>query len=129
MRYIALFETDKEADNVGVVFPDLPGCFSAGKDYDDAMRNAHVAVALYLEDKRDLPVARSLEQIKLEWEEWKTWEDNYSFVVGLVSAFPVSKPKKYTVYMDSSLMAKIDAVTKNRSEFLTIAAERMLNGT
>ena len=42
-EYIALFEYDDEA-GYGVVFPDLPGCFSAGDDYDDAMRNAYEAL-------------------------------------------------------------------------------------
>jgi predicted RNase H-like HicB family nuclease len=40
----------KEPDSaIGVVFPDLPGCFSAGDSYDEAIRNAEKALALYAE--------------------------------------------------------------------------------
>jgi predicted RNase H-like HicB family nuclease len=125
-KYIALFETDEKADNVGVVIPDLPGCFSSGKDFDEAHRNAHEAVSAYLKENDELPKARSLEEIKVEWKEWKEWEHNYHFVVGFVSAIPCSKPQKYTVYLDSALMAQIDGVSKNRSSFLSEAARRML---
>ena len=126
-KYIALFETDDKADNVGVVIPDLPGCFSSGSNFDEAFRNAHEAVAGYLEGKERLPKAKTLEQIKAEWEDWKEWEKNYNFIVGYVSAIPKSKPKKYTVYLDSALMGRIDDVSKNRSAFLAEAAERMLS--
>ena len=125
-KYIALFETDENADNVGVVIPDLPGCFSAGKNFDEAFRNAHEAVAGYLDSASELPKARTLEEIKEEWEDWAEWEKNYNFVVGFVSAIPSSKPKKYTVYLDSALMAQIDNVSSNRSAFLAEAARRML---
>ena len=125
-RYIALFETDEHADNIGVVIPDLPGCFSTGKDFDEAFRNAHEAVAGYLENVARFPKARTLEEIMSTWEDWKEWEKNYTFIVGYVAAIPASKPKKYTLYLDSALMDKIDGVSKNRSAFLAAAAKKML---
>ena len=52
---------------VGVVFPDLPGCFSAGDTYDKAIANAHVALRLYAEAERDagrqLPKPRTFEAL------------------------------------------------------------------
>jgi predicted RNase H-like HicB family nuclease len=56
----------KDADSaVGVVFPDLPGCFSAGDTYDKAIANAHVALRLYAEAERSagrqLPTPRTFE--------------------------------------------------------------------
>jgi predicted RNA binding protein YcfA (HicA-like mRNA interferase family)/predicted RNase H-like HicB family nuclease len=125
-KYIALFETDEDAENVGVVIPDLPGCFSAGKNFNEAFRNAHEAVAGYLDGAGEHPKARTLEEIKKEWDDWAEWENNYKFVIGFVSAIPSSKPKKYTVYLDSALMAQIDNVSTNRSAFLAEAAKRML---
>lgn len=58
----------KDEDSaVGVVFPDLPGCFSAGDTYDAAMANAHVALRLYAEAERDagrqLPKPRTFEAL------------------------------------------------------------------
>jgi predicted RNase H-like HicB family nuclease len=49
---------------VGIWFPDLPGCFSAGDDIDEALRNAQDALALYAESQaregRELPVPRTV---------------------------------------------------------------------
>jgi predicted RNase H-like HicB family nuclease len=58
----------KDADSaVGVVFPDLPGCFSAGDTYDKAIANAHDALRLYAEAERKagraLPKPRTFEAL------------------------------------------------------------------
>lgn len=127
LKYIALFEQDKEADLVGVVFPDLPGCFSSGKSFDEAFQNAHEALALYAEDVKEMPQPRTLEQIQTEWEDWKEWKDNYNFTVGMVGLLPPSQPRKYTLYIDAALMARIDEVSKNRSAFLSEAARTALD--
>ena len=48
--------------------PDLPGCFSAGEDIDEALRNAGEALAAYAEalaqDGRTLPAPRSLAALR-----------------------------------------------------------------
>ena len=67
-HYVAIVE-DAGADKaVGIWFPDLPGCFSAGDDVDDALRNAHEALALYAEaeaqEGRALPKPRSIAALK-----------------------------------------------------------------
>ena len=41
--------TGDEATAYGVVFPDLPGCFSAGDTLGDALANAREAAAAWLE--------------------------------------------------------------------------------
>ena len=46
--YFAILHKDSDSA-VGVVFPDLPGCFSAGDSYDEAIRNAERALAVYAE--------------------------------------------------------------------------------
>ncbi len=43
MRYPIAIETGDKATAFGVVFPDLPGCFSAGDTLDDAMTGAEEA--------------------------------------------------------------------------------------
>ena len=63
-RYIAIIEDAGPEYAVGVWFPDLPGCTSAGDDLDEALLNAPEAMALYLEDMKDLPRARSLSELK-----------------------------------------------------------------
>lgn len=45
--YPAIIE--RGADGFGVIFPDLPGCVSAGDTMEDAARNAEDALATWLE--------------------------------------------------------------------------------
>jgi len=126
-EYLALFEYDKETEAFGVVFPDLPGCFSAGTDFEDAFRMAHEALSLYAEDNPDMPSPRSLEQIKSEWEDWAEWENEYSFYLAKIALYPI-KPvtKKFNISLDERLVRKIDRVTNNRSAFIAGAVEKML---
>ena len=65
-HYIAIIEDAGPNTAVGVWFPDLPGCFSAGDDLDEAMRNAPEAVALYVETTDHLPPPRSLQELKAD---------------------------------------------------------------
>lgn len=68
MHYIAVLE-DAGADHaVGVWFPDLKGCFSAGDTFDEAVANAAVSAELWLEalDGRAWPVARSLSEMRAD---------------------------------------------------------------
>jgi len=64
--YFAIVHKDEDTA-VGVVFPDLPGCFSAGDTYDKAIAIAHVALRLYAEAERDagrqLPKPRTFEAL------------------------------------------------------------------
>ena len=67
-HYVAIVEDAGAEKAVGIWFPDLPGCFSAGDDVDAALRNAHEALALYAEaeaqEGRDLPKPRSITVLK-----------------------------------------------------------------
>ncbi len=64
--YFAIFHKDPDSA-VGVVFPDLPGCYAAGDDYDDAIEKARMALAEYADHQgakgRKLPAARSFEDL------------------------------------------------------------------
>jgi len=51
-NYFAIVHKNEDSA-VGVVFPDLPGCFSADDTYDKAIANAHVALRLYDEAERN----------------------------------------------------------------------------
>ncbi|MFZ2136998.1 MAG: type II toxin-antitoxin system HicB family antitoxin [Xanthobacteraceae bacterium] len=68
LHYVAIVEDAGPDKAIGVWFPDLPGCFSAGDDVDEALRNAEEALALYAEaeasDGRALPAARTLAALK-----------------------------------------------------------------
>jgi len=128
IEYLALFEYDDESGGYGVVFPDLPGCFSAGDDFDHAYKMAHEALSLYAEDNPGLPSPRTLEQIKAEWADWSEWEKEYQFYLVKIALFPL-KPvtRKFNISLDERLVRKIDRVTNNRSAFIADAIEIMLN--
>ncbi|MBN9469657.1 MAG: type II toxin-antitoxin system HicB family antitoxin [Bosea sp.] len=67
-HYVAIIEDAGPNHAVGVWFPDLPGCFSAGDTLDEAMANAPEALALWLEDAeqegRAPPAPRTPSQLK-----------------------------------------------------------------
>jgi predicted RNase H-like HicB family nuclease len=67
-HYVAIVEDAGPNMAVGVWFPDLPGCFSAGDDVDEALRNAEEALALYAEAEakqgRALPHPHALSALR-----------------------------------------------------------------
>jgi predicted RNase H-like HicB family nuclease len=67
-HYVAIVEDAGPEKAVGIWFPDLPGCFSAGDDVDEALRNSSEAIELYAEelakDGRGLPPARSVSELR-----------------------------------------------------------------
>jgi predicted RNase H-like HicB family nuclease len=64
--YFAILHKDPDSA-VGVVFPDLPGCYSAGDTYDEAICNASLALHLYADAEQEagraLPQPRSFEDL------------------------------------------------------------------
>jgi predicted RNase H-like HicB family nuclease len=71
-HYIAIIEDAGPDHAVGVWFPDLPGCTSAGDDIDEALRNAPEALELYAESLeaggRLLPRPRTLTELETDPE-------------------------------------------------------------
>jgi predicted RNase H-like HicB family nuclease len=89
-HYIAIVEDAGPETAIGIWFPDLPGCFSAGDDIDDALRNAEEALALFAESERDegrtLPSPRTLSELRKDPE---AANDIRDYMVALV-ALPAS---------------------------------------
>ncbi|NPV43362.1 hypothetical protein H0A61_00304 [Koleobacter methoxysyntrophicus] len=60
-------------DNIGITFPDLPGCVSNAKNMDEAVKNAKEALALHLfgmeEDGIDIPSPSPIVGLKLDSNE------------------------------------------------------------
>jgi predicted RNase H-like HicB family nuclease len=67
-HYIAIIEDAGPDHAIGVWFPDLPGCTSAGDDIDEALRNAPEALELYAgsfeANGKELPPPRTLTELK-----------------------------------------------------------------
>ena len=85
-HYIAIVEDAGPDTAVGIWFPDLPGCFSAGDDIDDALRNAEEALALFAESERDegrtLPPPRTLSELRKDPE---AADDIRDYMVALIT--------------------------------------------
>lgn len=127
VAYIALF--DRAADgSYGVVFPDFPGCVSAGDSFDEALREASEALAFHVqgmqEDGEPIPTPRSLEDIRAAGEDW------YDMTGAIVAVVPLLPPParavRVNITIDERLLAEIDSVAKNRSAFLADAAREVL---
>lgn len=68
-QYVAIVE-DEEGKAVGVWFPDLPGCISAGDTLDEAILNTAAALELWaeamIESGQKIPPPRSLADLKAD---------------------------------------------------------------
>jgi predicted RNase H-like HicB family nuclease len=75
MRYPIAIETGDAKHAYGVVVPDLPGCFSAGDNLDEALSNAREAILLHLDrlldDGLSFPKPSAIEQLR-RYRSW-TW--------------------------------------------------------
>ena len=57
MRYPVILEPGSEG-GYSVMVPDLPGCYSQGDTYEEAIDNAREAIELHLEGTLSLTTAR-----------------------------------------------------------------------
>jgi predicted RNase H-like HicB family nuclease len=89
-HYVAIVEDAGPDKAVGIWFPDLPGCFSAGDDIDEALRNAEEALALYAEaaakDGRSLPLPRTLSALRDDPEAASDLRDHMVALIALHSS-------------------------------------------
>lgn len=84
-HYLAIIEDAGPDFAVGVWFPDLPGCISAGDTLDEALRNAPEALELYAsgieEEGKSLPRPRSISELKADPE---VGPDIQSYIVAVI---------------------------------------------
>jgi predicted RNase H-like HicB family nuclease len=122
VHYAAVIDKDPDSD-FGVVFPDFPGCVSAGSTLDEAMLGAHEAlvghVALMVADGDELPEPTQLEAVAAR-------RDDTTVAITLVPVTLPGKAQRVNITMDESLLEEIDAVADNRSRFLAEAARAEL---
>jgi predicted RNase H-like HicB family nuclease len=109
MGYGAVFYD--QGGSVGVVFPDLPGCVTVGRDLKDAVLKAEEALALHLETMQEdgdaLP-PRTMPVDRLE-------VDPEGVYLGRVWIKPISsRAVKVTITMDEALLARVDRAASDR---------------
>ena len=107
MRYPALIE--READVVGIVFPDLPGCVAAAATIDEALVNAEAVLRDWIdvaeEDSRPVPPPTALEDVCVPAG---------CVLVSIPLIRPAGVPVRANLSLDSGVAAFIDSERKRR---------------
>lgn len=116
MRYPIVIEPGSETTAYGVVFPDLPGCFSAGDTLDEAVKNASEAAALWIEDALDnsekVPAPSPLEKVR-DNPEWKNW------IVGFADVDPMlfdTTAERVNITLPRRVLVRLDRRAKEEGE-------------
>jgi predicted RNase H-like HicB family nuclease len=127
LYYIALLRKGM-ATGYSVNFPDFPGCVSAGSTVEETLRNGTDALALHVDEMRRngdaIPTPRSLEKIQ---EDAEISIDGQGVIVATLPLLPpAGQSIRINVTIDKRILARIDSLALNRSEFLTSAARSML---
>src|SRR5712672_93240 len=124
-HYIAIIEDAGPDHAVGVWFPDLPGCTSAGDDIDEALRNAPEALELYAEsfeaDGKPLPRPRTLTELKTGPE---IADDIKSHMVALVE-LPARAHSRSRVRRSSVRTTKPQSVEDQKFRISSVCAGDM----
>ena len=131
MKFPVVLHKDAESD-YSVTVPDVPGCFSAGSTFSEALENVHEALALHFEgllaDGEPLPHA----------QEADVYLDNPDYAGGLwaIVDFDVTpylgKSVRFNASLPEHLLERIDERVRkdrryaSRSGFLATAALREL---
>ena len=125
MKYAVVVHHD-EGTAYGVSVPDLPGCFSAGDSFDEALENVIEAIEFHLEglaeEGMDIPKA---EPIDAHLDKPVYADGTWGFVDIDLTPY-LGKTEKINVTLPSEVIRKIDAKHKNRSRFLAEAALKAL---
>jgi predicted RNase H-like HicB family nuclease len=130
-RYVALI--DGKAGAYGVVFPDLPGCTSAGATTDEALRNAVAAVRLWAEDAladgERLPRPRNAEELRSDPDVAEAISNGAALAI-VPLLLDAGRPTKANLSIDAGLLTAIDDAAQEhgltRSAFLASAAREKI---
>ncbi len=116
MRYPIAIEPGDQKTAWGVVVPDLPGCFSAGDNLDEAIDNAREAIAAWIEATLDagepVPMPSAIERYRsdTEYTDW-IWA-----VVDIDPAILDDKTERVNITLPRRVLARLDAKAKAAGE-------------
>lgn len=127
--YPAVFLT-RESGGYSVLFPDLPGCISAGSTLPHAFIQATEGLTLHLDgmvqEELPLPAPTTLEGARhAAIHEYEADPADIAAVL-LVPATAPGRTQRFNITMDVNLVSQIDAMSENRSAFLADAARAEL---
>lgn len=123
-HYYALFKKTPEA--IEVKFPDLDGCLTFGKDWEEALENAEDAMAVWLAHAEDQFVREPSRHNELEHLEGEL----IPIPVNLQAIESYRKLKRFNVIFPTQTLKRMDIFRKKegikRSTFLQKAAEEYI---
>lgn len=131
MKFTIAIEAGTKKTAFGVVVPDLPGCFSAGDTVEEAFDNARQAIKIHCEilaeDKKDLPLAKSMS----EWQKDKEYKGWTWGIVDVEVEKLFGPAEKINITVPALTLRRIDAYVEShkvdsRSAFLVKAAEEIM---
>ena len=129
MQYLIAIERGDAEHAFGVVVPDLPGCYSAGDTFEEAVANAREAIELHLEGLLDSGEAPPAPRDSGEWLGapefagwvWATVPINPDALDDKVERINVTIPRRVLVAIDRAA----EAAHTSRSSFLAEAGLAM----
>ncbi len=125
MRFPIVIHKDPKTD-YGVSVPDLPGCYSAGRTFDEAMEMAREAIECHIEglieDNEPIPAPKPLEIHKRKRDyAHGTWA-----IVEINLAGLESNTRRINITVPERVLRRVDRAAKqageSRSGFFTRAA-------
>jgi predicted RNase H-like HicB family nuclease len=122
MRFPVAIESGSETTAFGIVFPDFPGCFSAGDTLDEAMENAEEAAAAWIDATLDsggaIPRASSLDVLRNN-------PDFAGWTFGVITLDPAlfdDTIERVNITLPRRVLKRLDALAQaagaNRSAFI-----------
>ena len=128
MLFPIVIHKDATSD-YGVTVPDLPGCFSAGETFEEALAMVREAIELHLEglieDGDALPVPRSIEEHRASGNysdgTWAVVEVNVDELMGPAERINITVPRYALRRIDEAAKR----VGMNRSQYLTSAGLKL----
>ena len=127
-RYIAIL--DECGKNIGVVFPDFPGCVSSGRTIHDALRNGAEALELHLcgmdEDGETIPEESDLSKVS----EWLCECEGKKRLAWIDVNLPASHAIRINITIPENLLHRLDkhlaGKKQSRSAFIASAVGQQL---
>ncbi len=107
MRYPVVIHKDEDSD-CGVTVPDLPGCFSAGDTFDDALVQAVEAIECHIEglliDEEQIPLLSPIESHQKNPDYangvWALVTVDFSKLSGKAKRINITLPERLVTVMD-----------------------------
>ncbi len=135
MRYYPAFIVQDEgeaAEGFGVVFPDLPGCVSAGETVSEAAEMAAEALALHVEGmtEDDLPLPPPSPPGVMP--DWLSEAPGRTITSVLVPVEVPGRSVRANITLDEALLGRLDAAAAaeglSRSGYIAAAVRERLRG-